>query len=181
MKCQITDFERDFSNGGINVSLHIFDGNIEQIEALKGNDLSVEIKKWRERRSLDSNAYFHILVGKIAEALTISKAKAKNILVAKYGQPQLLEDGSILFYKTQAPVEYMDEQEFIHAKAVKFTEDAIFYKIYRGSHTYNTDEMAKLIEGTVADAKELGIDTATPTEIAHMQELWSKRYGKETV
>lgn len=34
--------------------------------------------------------------------------------------------------------------------------------VMRGSHTYDTDEMAKLIDGTVYEAKELGIETMTP-------------------
>lgn len=49
---------------------------------------------------------------------------------------------------------------------------ATFYRIYRGSHTYDTKEMSVLIDGTVADAKELGIETATPAEIAEMKERW---------
>jgi hypothetical protein len=55
---------------------------------------------------------------------------------------------------------------------VKYLDDATFYKIYRGSHTYDTKEMSLLIDGTVADAKELGIETATPDEIRQMKERW---------
>ena len=32
--------------------------------------------------------------------------------------------------------------------------------------------MSLLIDGTVADAKELGIETITPAEIAEMKERW---------
>ena len=60
----------------------------------------------------------------------------------------------------------------IHAIHVKYEEKATFYKIYRGSHTYDTKEMSVLIDGTVADAKELGIETVTPTELAEMKERW---------
>lgn len=30
-----------------------------------------EVKEYRERRSLDANAYFHVLVGKIAEVMNL--------------------------------------------------------------------------------------------------------------
>lgn len=60
----------------------------------------------------------------------------------------------------------------IHAIPVKYEEKATFYRIYRGSHTYDTKEMSVLIDGTVADAKELGVETATPAEIAEMKERW---------
>lgn len=134
--------------------------------------LSVKVTKYRQKRSLDANAYFHALVGKIADKLTISKAKAKNVLICKYGQPQLLPDDSIMVYKTNAPQEFMWEQESIHCIPIRYEETATFYKVYRGSHTYDTAEMSYLIDGTVEDAKELGIDTATPAEIERMKALW---------
>jgi hypothetical protein len=134
--------------------------------------LRIKADVYREKRSLNANAYFHVLVGKIAEALTISKARAKNILICKYGQPQLLQDGDIMVYKTNAPQEFMLEQESIHCIPIKYTDDATFYKIYRGSHTYDTKEMSLLIDGTVADAKELGIETLPPYELKRMKEMW---------
>mgnify|MGYP003209610849 CR=1 FL=1 len=42
----------------------------------------------------------------------------------------------------------------------------------RGSHEYDTAEMAKLIDGTVSDAKELGIETMTPTQLKEIKERW---------
>ena len=134
--------------------------------------LKLKAVKYTQKRSLDANAYFHVLVGKIADSLTISKAKAKNVLICKYGQPQLLPDGNIMIYKTNAPEEFMWEQEAIHCIPVKYEDNATFYKVYRGSHTYDTKEMSVLIDGTVADAKELGIETITPTELSEMKERW---------
>lgn len=135
--------------------------------------LKIKATRYTRKRSLDANAYFHVLVGKIAEALTISKAKAKNVLICRYGQPQLLPDGSIMVYKTNAPEEFMWEQESIHCIPVKYEAAATFYKVYRGSHTYDTKEMSALIDGTVADAKELGIETATPNELMRMKQEWN--------
>lgn len=140
------------------------------------DNLEISIKKHRKKRSLDANAYFHVLVGKIADVLTISKAKSKNILISKYGQPEILPDGSIFYYKTTAPPEYMAELETIHSMPVKFDiedgKEVVFYKVYRGSHTYDTSEMSKLIDGAVADAKELGIETMTPNELERMKQMW---------
>lgn len=48
----------------------------------------------------------------------------------------------------------------------------------RGSHTYDTKEMSELIKGTVAEAKELGIETATPQEIKEMEERWRVKLEK---
>ena len=175
MQCRgkITQISRDIMTRGILVTLALTEVSEQALQTVSVfDDLAVEIKKYRAKRSKDANAYFHTLVGEIADTLTISKAKAKNVLICKYGQPQFLPDGSIMVYKTNAPEEFMWEQESIHAIPIKYEEKATFYKIYRGSHTYDTKEMSVLIDGTVADAKELGIETLPPAELARMKERW---------
>jgi hypothetical protein len=175
MQCRgkITQISRDILTRRLLVTMVLTDVSEQAVQTISAfDDLSVEMKKYREKRSLDANAYFHVLVGKIADTLTISKAKAKNMLICRYGQPQLLPDGSIMIYKTNAPEEFMWEQEAVHAIPVRYEDKATFYKIYRGSHTYDTKEMSLLIDGTVADAKELGIETMTPAELTEMKARW---------
>lgn len=175
MQCRgkITQISRDILTRTLLVTMVLTDVSEQAVQTISAfDDLSVEMKKYRAKCSLDANAYFHVLVGKIADTMTISKAKAKNMLICRYGQPQLLPDGSIMIYKTNAPEEFMWEQEAVHAIPVRYEDKATFYKIYRGSHTYDTKEMSLLIDGTVADAKELGIETLPPTELARMKERW---------
>lgn len=137
-----------------------------------------EVKK----RSLDSNAYFHVLCDKLRQKLGISMARCKNHLIADYGQIFYVEDEPMV-YKTNAPEEYMMELETIHTKCVKVTQengkDVFFYRVYRGSHTYNTAEMAALIKGTVEECKQQGIETATPNQLEEMQRLWKQHYGRK--
>ena len=138
-----------------------------------------DIKEHKEKRSLDANAYFHVLCDKLRQKLGISMARCKNHLIADYGQIQYLPDGAPMIYKTNAPEEYMLELETIHTKCVKVTEEngkeVFFYRLYRGSHEYDTKEMSQLIDGTVQECKAVGIETATPDEIARMEALWEKR------
>ena len=165
----------DFDTNRFRITFEVNESDIvkNEYDKLKQYDkLKIKAVRYTQRRSLDANAYFHVLVGKIADALTISKARTKNILICKYGQPQLLPDGNIMVYKTNAPEAFMWEQETIHCIPVKYEDNATFYKVYRGSHTYDTKEMSILIDGTVADAKELGIETMTPAELAEMKERW---------
>lgn len=174
---KIIGLSRDWKTDEVNIQFSIEDEHcLREIEELKDCRLTITVKKYRKKRSLDANAYFHVLVGKIADRLIISKAHAKNILISKYGQPVLLEDGQPMIYKTNAPVEYMQEQETLHSIPVKFGnengKEVVFYKIYRGSHTLDSKEMSVLIEGTVADAKELGIETLTPNELKKLTEVW---------
>ncbi len=165
-------------------------GTAEQIVLfLMGQDKE---KKWdltehkdAKKRSLDSNAYFHVLCDKLRQKLGMSLARCKNHLIADYGQIEYIDEECTepMIYKTNAPEDYMMELETLHTKCVKVTEEngktVYFYRVYRGSHTYNTTEMAHLIDGTVAECKEQGIETATPDEIARMQALWEQRGAKK--
>lgn len=131
--------------------------------------------KWAEKRSLDANSYFHVLNDKIAKVLKVSRFESKNMLIARYGQPELM-DGQTITYTTKAPPEYMSQQEFLHTSLIKTVEKEsstwYVYRLYRGSHTYDSIEMAHLIDGTVSEAKELGIETLAPNEIKKMELEW---------
>ena len=68
----------------------------ENFDQLKDCDVNVEIKKWREPRSKDANAYFHVLVNKIAEAQSLGDDEVKRSLVVEYGALAKDEDGNTL-------------------------------------------------------------------------------------
>lgn len=153
----------------------------EQLKDVENLDIFVD--KHKEKRSLDANAYFHVLVGKIADCHTppISKQRCKNILICRYGQPDFLPDGQPIVIKTNIPVEKMLEQETMHVAPcgvdIQGGKEINFYRVYRGSHTYDTKEMSILIEGTVQEAKDLGIEVATPEELKRYAELWQRKCG----
>lgn len=45
---------------------------------------------------------------------------------------------------------------------------------WKPTHTLDKAEMARLIDGVVEEAKQLGIETRTPNEIADMLNLWEQ-------
>ena len=57
----------------------------EDYERLKDAELDIEIKKHREKRSKSANAYFHVLVNKIAAERGGSDEATKAALVVEYG------------------------------------------------------------------------------------------------
>lgn len=157
----------------------LLDNDCYGIEEFKGMPLDIKVKKRMKKRSLDSNAYFHVLVDKLAQKLNLSRAYVKNKMLSDYGQIQYIEDGIPFIYKTNAPPSVIHEQEYIHLWLIKIGEDeAYWYKAYRGSSTYDTAEMSKLIQGTIQECKEQGIETATPEELAKMEKLWKERYER---
>ena len=179
----VKSIQKEFMSDKVLITVMLDRVSVEELQNLSSEEhYQITIEKPKVKRSLSANAYFHVHVGEIAEALIISKAYAKNMMICKYGQPELLHD-EFLIYKSNAPWEYMREQESIHSIPVKYAEEngktVTFYKIYRGSSTYNKEEMRLLINGTVADAKELGIDTESKTGINKMLEEWGKQYEKK--
>lgn len=157
----------------VKVNEDITDGLRKLVEC---ENIDIVLKKHRNKRSLDANAYFHVLCGKIADVLEISKPRCKNILIGRYGQPELLENGAPAVLKSNIPISFMLEQETLHCMPCGGKEEngveLTFYRVYRGSHTYDTKEMSVLIDGTVQEAKDIGVETMPPDEIAHMKEVW---------
>ena len=142
-------------------------------------DTIFELSEHKEKRSLNANSYFHVLCDKLRKKVGISMARMKNQLISDYGQIVYLQDGEQMIYKTNAPEEYMQELETIHSKCIKVNEEkgkmSYFYRIYRGSHTYNTEEMALLINGTVEECRQLEIETMTPAELNHLISIWKPK------
>lgn len=148
------------------------------IEDLDGKDLKIRVVKSTNPRSLNANNYFHLLCDKLRMKMGVSMAHMKNMLITSYGQIEYIDDQALI-YKTNAPVEYIQELEDAHMKFIKQGEDgAYWYKVYRGSHTYDTKEMSMLLDGTIEEAKAQGIETKTPDEIARLVALWGEEGGK---
>lgn len=49
------------------------------------------------------------------------------------------------------------------------------YLFYKRTRTLDSKEMARLIDGTIHVAQELGIDTDTPEQVARYKEEWCPR------
>lgn len=134
-----------------------------------GDEVTVSIKKYHEKRSLSANAYFHVLVDKLRQVLKISFAECKNTLITSYGQIEYIDDAPVTI-KINVPPEIMAQNEVLHCKPIPVEDaDAYFYRVYRGSHTYDSYEMAMLIDGTVEECKAQGIETLTPNELARLE------------
>lgn len=175
MKGKLDSLFWDFREKCIKVQVSIFAERslMEILEKLLNTQIRIDLKKWSEKRSLTANAYFHVLCGKIASVLEISDARAKNILIGKYGQLDFV-DGEVCTIKSNISSEQMLEQEHLHCREVNGPDvNCHYYLVYRGSHTYDSKEFSRLLNGTVQDAKELGIETIPPDELKRMME----RYG----
>ena len=150
----------------------VFEVPTKDLIKLVGQDVRLKVTKWHEKRSLDANAYFHVLCDKLRQAIGISMAHCKNDLITTYGQIDYLSEGVPIVYKTNAPPEFICEREEIHMKYIKSVDDTYFYKVYRGSHTYDTKEMAQLIDGAVMECKAHDIETLPPEQLMRLKQAW---------
>lgn len=162
-------------NGGYSVMFDITETTLEDLKRLEPEFLSIELKKYRKQRSRDANSYFHVLVGEMAAVLNVSRQQIKNEMIGRYGQPEIIDDKNV-YFTTQLEPEYTQELNEPHLVLthVECERDEISYSymVMRGSHTYNTKEMSILIDGTVQEAKDLGIETLTPNELERMKQQW---------
>ena len=146
----------------------------ESYDALKDTDINVEIKKWRKPRSRDANAYFHVLVNKIAEAQSLGDDEVKRSLVVEYGALAKDEDGNTLGAMLPVTADMDDFYPYYRLYKTMTLEGREYncYLFYKRTHTLDTKEMARLIDGAIYVAKGLGIDTDTPEQIARYKEEW---------
>lgn len=181
-RARIKALGRDYPSGNIEATI-VFDEDVAQaLEVLQTQELTCVLKQFARKRSLDSNAYFHVLCAKIAGALNVSVDRAKNELLGSYGQYEYI-DGKIPTYLIKAEYEAdMLERADIHFKVIgrEIQNDTEYVKmaVLRGSHTFDSKEMSQLIAGTVQDAKDLNIEVVSPQELKAMAERWQLRWSQ---
>lgn len=145
----------------------------EVFDSLRDKELKIEIKENKPGRSLNANAYFHKLVDLIAEAVGSSHVEIHNSMIARYGQPD--DEIKNIIMADRIPWNKLDTIHLRPTLATRTLDDGELYRVYivmRGSHTYDTKEMARLIDGVVSEAKDLGVETLPPQEIERMKQQW---------
>ena len=144
---------------------------------LKEKSFDIEIKEHREKRSKNANDYFHVLVHKIAEATKIGNEECKVNLNLEYGSPIWLDADTLFAFKVPKGADVKGVVKY--PKWVKSTtengREFDVYMVYKETHTLDSQEMTRLIEGTRAEAESLGINVKTPNEIAEMLSLWESK------
>lgn len=146
----------------------------ETFDQLRNVDVNAEIKKWREPRSKNANAYFHVLVNKIAEVQSLGDDEVKRGLVVEYGALARDEDGNTM--GAMLPVSANMDDFYPYYRCYKTMEldgrEYCCYLFYKRTHLLDSKEMARLIDGAIHVAQELGIDTDTPEQVARYKEEW---------
>lgn len=173
---RIKDVSKDWKSEKLVISFEV-DSIPSDLDDLQTTPrvLHITAKPFHKKRSLNANSYFHVLTGKIAAKLGTSLDHEKNRLIREYGQYEFIDGWIPTVLIDTAFEDQLLDMEGVHWKPVARPDrDHVKMAFLRGSHTYNTAEMARLIDATVEQAKELGIETLTPAELERMKASWTK-------
>lgn len=175
----------DYSTGRMTILFAPQEDFSRAYEELKDKDkLSLEIKPYKAYRSLDANAYYWVLVSKLAKRLETSNAELHNIMLRRYGTIEIINNQIVrlLLEESEETDKKVNQSEYYHFKPtaqVKEMADGKMYRTYvliRGSSTYNTEEMARLINGLISECKDAGMsdaEIATPNEKRLLKEKYN--------
>lgn len=148
---------------------------ISKLEALGMVDPNIEydliIKKHREHRSKDANAYMWVLADKIADATHSTKEEVYLNSIKNVG---VFDDVAVKNNAVKKMIQSWKEKGIgWYAEAFDSRlEGCKRVRLYYGSSTYDTKQMARLIDDMVDEAKGLNIETATPDELARIKQEW---------
>lgn len=185
MRGRLVDITQDILNGGFQLRLAVgsIPSGVERLREEK--DLSITMTKWREQRSLSANAYYWVLVSKISEITGHSNAAVHNLLLRRYGVPETIDGELITTFIPDTDEAEKDvlNKEIYHLKPTSYTKqgkNGTFraYVLLKGSSDFDTKEMARLINGAIDEAKDLGIDTVSTEEVKRMMEDYEKHFAK---
>ena len=132
---------------------------------LKDVEVDVSVKKHRNKRSLDANAYAWTLIDKIAARRGMSKAEVYRNAIRDIGGVS-----DIVCIQNHAKETLKDiwtrngigwQVEEMDSKLPGCTN----LVLYKGSSVYDSKQMSCLIDSLVQDAQAIGIETRPQAEI----------------
>ena len=153
--------------GDLTVTLTLPRHHADSLKKLMDCEIDAEIKKYREKRSMSQNAYAWTLITKIAQSINppMNKGEVYVEMLKRYGQGGFISIQADKASDVTRAFDYYVQKGEGEVNGKKF----LHYMVYVGSSKYNTKEMSTFISGIVEEAKDLGIETLTPDEIARLR------------
>lgn len=168
---RIKDFARDIFSQKQVLTLEVDGDCAELVEKLKDEKLTIELKKFRKKRSLTANGFYWALVHQISQATGNSDAFTHNTYLRDCRCVKKIAGVTLA-----VPVPDTDEAEkeimnsptqhlYPTGKTIEGKDGALrYYIVLKGSSEFDSAEMARLIDFAVRDANVLGIPTITAEE-----------------
>ena len=136
-----------------------------------------DLKEHREKRSMTQNAYYWVLLTKLADALRESKTVIHNRLLRRYGCLETIDGCAVRALipdteEAEGKILAMDTSHWKPTAQVKVMGDGITYRTYvllKGSSDMDSREMSILLDGLIDEAKQCQIETLPPHELEKLK------------
>lgn len=151
------------------------------IDSIKGERVSVEIKQYRKKRSLDANAYCWVLIDKLAEKLGGTLKTGNDSIKEAIYKNAIRDIGGVsdtVCAPSEAAQRIIDKWQ---SKGLGWQAEAFESKLkgctnitlYYGSSTYDSKQMSRLINNIIQDCKAVGgIEVMPPDKLKGLIEQW---------
>lgn len=161
----------NFFNGTLSVPIpQVQFNNIVKLQQAceGGKELTFKLDVKRKRRSLDANAYMWVLLDDMAKVMHTDKERLYIEVLKRYGvfthvvvKPNVVER----VIRDWRAVEVVGDVTINGQKGTQL-------RCYFGSHSYDTKEFSRLLDGVISECKDLGIETRPREEIDQMLKEW---------
>lgn len=162
----IKSINRDYTTGRYSVTFELTEGDIAEIDALNGADLSLEMKRYRNPRSHSANALLWHCIGEIAAHQLgehrMSPWEIYLSLLRKYGRFTMI---AVRADAVDSFQRYYRECEEVGRRTDEDGNEWVHMLCYFGSSQYDSREFSVLLDGTIDDMRQAGLETPTSEEM----------------
>lgn len=166
-------------SGGLSRLTVVVDGDKTALGELVGKiqtepeKYELELKKISHKRGLTANAYYWVLVDKMARALETSKEEIHKELVQRYGVMETDDNDDPIVFSILSGEDPTKINPYVKSFAEGYVNGKKFihYYVLKPSHTMSSSEFNCLLAGAQSEAKDMGIQVLTPKEIAELEYL----------
>lgn len=141
-------------------------------ENLFGDKLSIKVGKWRNKRSLDANAYCWVLISRLAEKLKIPKTEIYRNAIRDIGG-----NSDMVCIQSKAVDALRSGWErnglgWLTETSPSKLPGCTNVVLYYGSSTYDTAQMSRLIGNIQEECRLQGIETKSAEEVQSLLKQW---------
>ena len=156
-------------DGSVNLIFKTSKGAIKDFDKLNTNEVMLEIKEFHPKRSLTQNSYMWALINQLADKMHDTSENIYRHFVRDYGVKDyiLVKDSvidTLILRWEKRGIGWFSE---VMRKGK--LEDTTTLIVYYGSSSYNSKEMARLIDAVIESCEENEIPTLTKIEFNNLR------------
>ncbi len=148
---------------------------LQMVDELHNEEkLTIKVAKFKQKRSLDANAYCWVLISKLAEKLNIPKTEIYRSAIKEIGgnsDTVCVQDKAV-----QSLCEGWErngigwQTDTFPSKLDGCTNVVLYY----GSSTYDRSQMSRLVNFVVDECRQQNIETRSPEELNSLLSQWGE-------